>query len=363
MTEQQFGLGLIGPDPKDERDLQLSAFISEATIPQVFSYRSKTTPLKNQSSFGGCAAFAGVGAKEYQENTEGELEDLSEQDLYGKAKTRDGFGGEGTTLRAIVESLYKEGVCEESYFPYEAKYPPTNSPKPGAVENAAKYKITNYANINNTIDAVTQAVYTTGPCLGGFWVYNGIYNVKSDGIIPMPAANEQSIGGHAMVIIGYDLNRQMLELRNSWGPTYGDHGHLWMPFTVFIRSIMDCWTTVDVVKLLTQWSDWDINDPASVNAANLVYNKGVFQGKTPTTFDLYSTMTKRQVFLVAQRLKIVLDSSLEKDYSVAIRSWVRDSIPGLRWNGDSTGNMLWDKSLTRYEMCMLIARYITDNNL
>ncbi len=56
-------------------------------------------------------------------------------------------------------------------------------------------------------------------------------------------SKERKDGGHATVIIGYDDTKQCWEVRNSWGPDWGDGGHFWMPYayTQSGRYCSDFW--------------------------------------------------------------------------------------------------------------------------
>jgi len=41
------------------------------------------------------------------------------------------------------------------------------------------------------------------------------------------------LGGHAMVLVGYDDRRQAFRLVNSWGTTWADHGYAWISYAYF----------------------------------------------------------------------------------------------------------------------------------
>jgi hypothetical protein len=149
----EFKLGLV-PSPIDERDFLLAAILPtlKVTLPSTYmDLASKQTPVQFQDGLGSCAAFAGIGQKEYWDTKElSATINLSEQWLYTEAKKIDGLPNvEGTHFRAILDSLRKVGVCEETFWPYEAKYPALNPPKAGATENAVKYKIASYASVKN----------------------------------------------------------------------------------------------------------------------------------------------------------------------------------------------------------------------
>ena len=53
--------------------------------------------------------------------------------------------------------------------------------------------------------------------------------------------DSRSGGGHAVNIIGYDDNREMLRLRNSWGSGFGNYGYFEMSYSDFKRFSFDWW--------------------------------------------------------------------------------------------------------------------------
>lgn len=49
------------------------------------------------------------------------------------------------------------------------------------------------------------------------------------GELPPPSGGS-SVGGHAVMLVGYDLARRAFRLRNSWGSGWGEDGYAWLPF-------------------------------------------------------------------------------------------------------------------------------------
>jgi C1A family cysteine protease len=63
--------------------------------------------------------------------------------------------------------------------------------------------------------------------------------------MPNPKANEGVLGGHAVLIVGYDDKKQYLTVRNSWSNTWGDKGYFYMSYkfaTDMNNHIMEAWT-------------------------------------------------------------------------------------------------------------------------
>jgi C1A family cysteine protease len=80
----------------------------------------------------------------------------------------------------------------------------------------------------------------------GFTVYASFEGneVANSGIVPMPAPGEKVVGGHAVAAVGYDDNKQMFIVRNSWGPDWGLAGYFMIPFAYLTDSNLadDFWT-------------------------------------------------------------------------------------------------------------------------
>ncbi len=60
----------------------------------------------------------------------------------------------------------------------------------------------------------------------------------------MPASGEKSIGGHAVMAVGYDDGKQCFIVRNSWGSGWGLAGYFLMPYAYISQSSLadDFWT-------------------------------------------------------------------------------------------------------------------------
>ena len=60
----------------------------------------------------------------------------------------------------------------------------------------------------------------------------------------MPLPNEPSIGGHAVVAVGYDDAKKRLIMRNSWGTGWGDRGYFYLPYEYITTPNLaaDFWT-------------------------------------------------------------------------------------------------------------------------
>ena len=60
----------------------------------------------------------------------------------------------------------------------------------------------------------------------------------------MPAPGESIVGGHAVMVVGYDDSAQTFLVRNSWGPNWGMDGYFTMPYAYLTSANLasDFWT-------------------------------------------------------------------------------------------------------------------------
>lgn len=236
------GLGLI-PSPVDKRDILMSTIMPTFAMPQKFEVQD-ITPVRDQEREGTCVGFAcTVGMKEWQEKKEHhESINLSPRYLYEKAKAVDPFpdgaprcgDGDGTSIRTAMDILKNEGVCEESFWPYESCNP--GIPQSGADTNASKYKIKAYAQLD-TLEVMKRSLVVNGPFVIGISVYKNWWGpeVAKTGKIPLPEG--EFIGGHALCVVGYDDDTQLFKFKNSWSDRWGDKGFGYLPYQYKEHSV------------------------------------------------------------------------------------------------------------------------------
>jgi C1A family cysteine protease len=60
----------------------------------------------------------------------------------------------------------------------------------------------------------------------------------------MPAPKEKVVGGHCMLVVGYDNTKRVFIVRNSWNTTWGMKGYCTMPYEYLLNASLasDFWT-------------------------------------------------------------------------------------------------------------------------
>jgi len=216
------------------------------------------SPIEDQGQIGSCTANAAIGIIEYyQKKTFGTHIDGSRLFTYKTTRNLMKVKGDtGAYLRDAMKSLALFGVCPEEYLSYNvAKY--DEEPTAFHYSLAQNYQALTYYRLDPvgtlpaTILSNARKSLASGlPFMFGFVVYKSIYSAKG-GKIPFPTTNDPTVGGHAIVAVGYDDNMMIgnkkgaFIIRNSWGTSWGDSGYGYLPYEYFLTGLAtDLWVMV-----------------------------------------------------------------------------------------------------------------------
>lgn len=244
------------PSLPDHRDIKLhiAPYRLKQTFPKVFSLRPKMPNVYQQAALGSCTAQAVGGAFHYREMNDANLQRLivpSRLFIYYNTRA---FSGEqavdsGASIRDAVKSVATYGAPAEPVWPYVIKRFAVKPPK-AAYQQAIKYKAVKYARVDQTLESIKACVVNGDPIVFGSSVFESFESdqVAHNGLVPMPGPHEACVGGHAELIVGFDDNRGCFEVRNSWGPKWGDRGYCWFPYGYLTNPNLadDFWTIQEI---------------------------------------------------------------------------------------------------------------------
>lgn len=222
----------------------------------VPAYKS-TGPVFDQGERGTCVANAFCSLIDYLAEMQS-----SRQFFYHQAKMIDGIPDvEGTYIETAARILCDNTLCdigttEDSIWPYNPhpKETPHQGPPPEKAFNTKrffsisdpvfirenskvkdiKYLLNNYGDVTgiNSQEDKTCLVVIGVALHESFFSWN----TSDTGWVTMPLPGEAIVGYHAMAICGYDDDRRLFLVRNSWGPHWahnndrGYNGHAWIPY-------------------------------------------------------------------------------------------------------------------------------------
>lgn len=214
-------------------------------LPGKVDLRATCSEIGDQGKLGSCTAWAmGRGLREYMENKNHEAyTQLSPLYFYYKEREIEGSINDdaGATITDGMTVLKDNGIAPEVDWPYVIEKFAV-APPAVAEANAAKFKVAKTLPIRG-LDQVKNQLASGNTVAFGFRVFKSFMgkDVASTGIMPMPKQGEQLMGGHAVLAVGYDDEKKVLIVRNSWGTKWGDKGYFYMPYDNMKWS-MDFWT-------------------------------------------------------------------------------------------------------------------------
>jgi C1A family cysteine protease len=230
-------------DREDSRDLHVPRFAHAgigAPLPaRVDTFAGLDLPVYDQGDAGSCTANAGVLyrrwlAQRFVQYSSPD-QDLSRLFLYYQERKLEGdiSSDGGAEVRDTFRVLARIGVCSEAADPYSVGLfaSAAVNDSPGDLADAADYRIGAYHRVLD-VDTAKQCLASGYAIELGFVVYESFESIGRDGLMLMPEPSEQILGGHAVVIYGYDdtLNGGSFLVRNSWGEQWGANGDFFMPY-------------------------------------------------------------------------------------------------------------------------------------
>jgi C1A family cysteine protease len=237
------------PDLPDARDLTYSVSAPMAgKIPDAVDLRSQCPPPYDQGQLGSCTGNAIAGALEFNRIKQ-KLKDFTPSRLfiYYNERVIEGTvkSDAGAQIRDGIKSVSNQGDCPEKEWPYDInKF--ADKPTKKCYVDALKYKAVQYMRVSQNVANMQGCLAEGFPFVFGFTVYESFESaaVAKNGMMPMPKSGEQVLGGHAVLAVGYDSNKRLFIVRNSWGDGWGDKGYFYMPYAYLMDSNLadDLWT-------------------------------------------------------------------------------------------------------------------------
>jgi hypothetical protein len=73
---------------------------------------------------------------------------------------------------------------------------------------------------------------------------------SQDGLIKMPDNSLYPTSIHCISLCGYNDTKEEFKFRNSWGPTWGENGYGYLPYSYFENFYIESWAIADIESSL-----------------------------------------------------------------------------------------------------------------
>ncbi|MET0916611.1 MAG: C1 family peptidase [Jiangellaceae bacterium] len=231
LTPEQRRL-MLGADPPDG-DAGLDALeadsaahagyaLARADAPTKVDLKDYCQPVRNQGACGSCVSFGTVAAMEgtarFDAKNAGLAIDLSEAHLfYGHAKAEGRTCSTGWWPDKALTAVRDKGIVDEACCPYTAG---DQTAVLCADASERLVHVTSYKGTANVTE-MKEWLATKGPMVGCFNVYEDFWAYRT-GVYRHQSGDR--VGGHCILITGYDDNQRAWLGKNSWGTGWGESG-------------------------------------------------------------------------------------------------------------------------------------------
>ncbi len=205
-----------------------------AALPPAMDMRNLCLPIRDQGQEGACSGFSTAAFRETSHAlATGSLLSgyLAPAYLYALTRMYDGTFPQdsGASIADEFYVLQNLGVCAETLLPYAAD--PTEQPTAAEVVSALPFRLPQPVQVDRDAVSLKSVLASKQTITIGFTVYASFESTGANGVVPMPnTATEQILGGHGVLVCGYDDTNNWWVVRNQWGQTWGANGYCYMPY-------------------------------------------------------------------------------------------------------------------------------------
>ena len=253
--EKRAGLNRTEPEVLAKLDKRQQAFSAGAKgpgLPAKVDLSPDMPPPGDQGAQSSCTAWAvGYGLRSYMAKVSQrwnfssgaglQLERVfSPAFIYNNTRTADG----GATLGAVLAFMRDRGVSTWADFPYD---PSSFDKKPGdrLLSDAARWRIASFETLDPRVLNLKQQLANGRPVVIGAEISKDFKNgnLGSDAVWRKSGL---AIEAHAMLLVGYDDQKEAFKLMNSWGRDWGDAGFAWLAYDLVPKVVVVAYVATDL---------------------------------------------------------------------------------------------------------------------
>ena len=238
-------------DELDARDLMFKITPVDI-LPPVVDHRSTCPPIYDQGQLGSCTGNAIAAAFEFDQIKQNIPHwTPSRLFIYYNERLVEGTTSQdaGAQIRDGIKVINQYGCCAESVWEYLPEQF-TIKPSAHAYQQAKLHPTLKYQRVNQDLLDLKHTLANGFPVVCGITVYDSFESdaVAVSGMVPMPSKTENCLGGHAVLMVGYDDNKQCFIMRNSWGTSWGQIGYFYIPYAYMTdpNLAQDMWVITTV---------------------------------------------------------------------------------------------------------------------
>ncbi|HEX2439017.1 MAG TPA: C1 family peptidase [Methylomirabilota bacterium] len=241
------------PDLPDARDLMFAPRPQViGALPPRVDLRPYMPSVYDQGNLGSCTANAIGAALQFTQIKQREADFVPSRLFiyYNERVMEDSVNSDaGAEIRDGMKAVNKLGAPPEKLWPYIiSKF--KRKPPAAAFKAALAHQSISYQRVPRDLNHMRACLAEGFPYVFGFSVYDGFESdaCARTGVLNVPGKDEQVLGGHAVLAVGYDDASRRFYVRNSWGDAWGQKGYFTMPYEYMANRGLcsDFWTVRQV---------------------------------------------------------------------------------------------------------------------
>ncbi len=227
-------------------------FLGSAHLPRTVDLSTKMPPPGNQGAQNSCVGWSiAYGMKSYQEKearnwelTDGES--IKKDHVFSPAYIYNQINhGEdkGSRFTDAFNILQTKGVASLEKDPYDDK-DFTTKPSDDANSEASYYKIAWSKKIDTKdIDGLKSYLAKGYPIIIAISFDHAFMDFNGPKVVNTMEPGAEM--GHAMLVVGYDDDKNCFRIMNSWGTGWRDGGFCWFTYDLFKQVTRESWIAKD----------------------------------------------------------------------------------------------------------------------
>ncbi len=231
------------PSPPNHQTALKTLVMRHPSRPHKADLSHLMPAVRDQGQLGSCTANATLEGMGFLYMKDGRPDpSLSRLYLYYWSRAREGVHADedsGAMLHDVAAVLMERGAPLESLWPYsDVNKPHVGGPfsamPSGCDDDAVTRRLDQWFGCADFESIKTSIAEGYPVVVGVSCPANMIGDVAAHtGVIHYPKVDEEIVGGHAIILCGYDDSLQMVKFQNSWGTSWGESGRGYLPYRFF----------------------------------------------------------------------------------------------------------------------------------
>ncbi len=248
LTSTVYGQGFRFTTPEEYARIDKASIELLKDVPDKHDLSKWFPEPGDQGMQASCVGWAlAYGIKSYQEAIEHQRPPEGPENTFSPAFiynqiNRWGCQG-GSNIREALELMQTYGVSTMERFPYDENNC-TTSPTAQAAKEAKNFTIAGWKRVEFMNEGLMKTLLVDGkPVVIGMQTDSWFRNLDAGEVYRV--ASYEGVGGHAVVVVGYDDRKGAYKIFNSWGDDWGDSGYGWIAYDLFEEVVVEAYIVED----------------------------------------------------------------------------------------------------------------------